>query len=253
MSEFGDRFKKARQSRGMSLDQISSETRIGIRFLQAIENEDFNLLPGGIFNRGFIRSFAEHVGIDAEQALVEYERLVGRREPVEESASTTPQATDSHKTQKRLLPIAVGVLLLVFIIVFGLSRQTQNSVVQSQEPVPGEPPILNVTPPPPRPAEPTPAKPSAPPASPDGLAVEMEIHEPTWIKLVSDGNELVSGEVLQPGTTRRYTAQASMDITIGNAGGLILKVNDRDVGSLGRSGQVREVNITPQNLNDIFG
>ena len=56
MTNLGADFKKARESKGISLDQIATETRIRIRFLTAIENEAFHLLPGGIFNRGFVRT-----------------------------------------------------------------------------------------------------------------------------------------------------------------------------------------------------
>src|SRR5579871_1463960 len=81
MTNFGASFKQARESRGISLDQIAIETRISTRFLSAIENEEFHLLPGGIFNRGFVRSFAEKVGIDPDQAVADYERLADVRPP----------------------------------------------------------------------------------------------------------------------------------------------------------------------------
>src|SRR2546429_6898835 len=83
MSNFGSTFKKGRESKGISLDRIAAETRISTRFLQAIEDEEFNLLPGGIFNRGFVRTYAEKLGLDADQAVAIYERLTAVREPVE--------------------------------------------------------------------------------------------------------------------------------------------------------------------------
>ena len=83
MPNFGASFKKARESKGIPLDRIATETRISTRFLQAIENEDFHLLPGGIFNRGFIRTYAERLGLDPEQAVAEYEQLAEVRAPSE--------------------------------------------------------------------------------------------------------------------------------------------------------------------------
>ena len=80
MTNFGTNFKKARESRGIPLGQIAVETRISTRFLQAIENEDFHLLPGGIFNRGFVRTYAERIGLDPEQAVEDYARLTEFRE-----------------------------------------------------------------------------------------------------------------------------------------------------------------------------
>src|SRR6266513_1961428 len=91
MTNFGASLKKARESKGISLNQIATETRISTRFLTAIENEEFSLLPGGIFNRGFVRTFAEKVGLDPDQAVADYERLVAVREPAE---TATPAPTN---------------------------------------------------------------------------------------------------------------------------------------------------------------
>ena len=63
-----------REERSISLHQIADATHIGVRFLQAIENDSYDILPGGIFNRAFVRKFAKYVGMDEEQALALYER-----------------------------------------------------------------------------------------------------------------------------------------------------------------------------------
>src|SRR5688572_21114170 len=75
MSNFGANFRKAREAAGLPLEKIAAETRISTRFLTAIENEAFQLLPGGIFNRGFIRAYAEYLGLDSEQAVADYDRM----------------------------------------------------------------------------------------------------------------------------------------------------------------------------------
>src|SRR5437763_6120378 len=87
MSNFGDSFKKARDSKGISLDRIAAETRISSRFLLAIESEEFHLLPGGIFNRGFVRTYADKVGLDPDQAVADYERLAEVHEPTDSLAT----------------------------------------------------------------------------------------------------------------------------------------------------------------------
>jgi cytoskeleton protein RodZ len=120
MSEFGASFKKARESLGISLKTISIETRISTRFLQAIEEEQFHLLPGGIFNRGFIRNYAERIGLDPEQAVADYEQVTGYREPVE---GQTPSAQrDSEKSRFSLYPLAVGALILLILIFYVVMR-----------------------------------------------------------------------------------------------------------------------------------
>src|SRR5262244_3959553 len=87
MTNFGASFKKARESKGISLDQIAMDTKSSTRFLSAIESEELHLLPGGIFNRGFVRAYAERVGIDPDQAVSDYERLAGGRDSTDTPVS----------------------------------------------------------------------------------------------------------------------------------------------------------------------
>jgi cytoskeleton protein RodZ len=88
---FGEHLKREREMRGVSLEEISAATRISVRFLEALENEQWERLPGGIFNRGFIRSVAHFLGLDEEGLIAEYaletherpEIAVWTKEPVQ--------------------------------------------------------------------------------------------------------------------------------------------------------------------------
>ena len=72
MGEFGNKFRKEREKKGISLDDVSNVTKIGSRMLQAIEEEHFEQLPGGVFNKGFIRAYAKHLGLNDEEAVNDY-------------------------------------------------------------------------------------------------------------------------------------------------------------------------------------
>lgn len=72
VGEFGDKFRKAREKKDISLDDVSNVTKISSRMLRAIEEEHFDQLPGGVFNKGFIRAYAKHLGLDAEEAVTDY-------------------------------------------------------------------------------------------------------------------------------------------------------------------------------------
>jgi cytoskeletal protein RodZ len=80
MGSFGDRLRKEREQRGITLDDISLNTKIGTRLLRALEEEKFDQLPGGIFNKGFVRAYARHVGIDEDQAVADYMSTVDANE-----------------------------------------------------------------------------------------------------------------------------------------------------------------------------
>jgi cytoskeleton protein RodZ len=253
MTNFGATLKKARESKGISLDQIAKTTRISTRLLNAIENEEFHLLPGGIFNRGFIRAFADAVGVDPDQAVADYERLSSVREPENVVASASAKPT---KNERYLYPIAIGVLAIAIAIFYMVTRESRH---------PGEgssPPVAPAAEPAQSPLQPEPTPPvhsSQPPDSgpearqPQALTIDIEAREKTWIKVTSDGNSVNPGEVLEPGMTRKFTAVTSIDISVGNAAGLALKINDMPAKPLGKSGEVKSVTITSANLKDFIG
>ena len=280
MANLGASFKQARESKGISLDKIAAETRISSRFLQAIEDEEFNLLPGGIFNRGFVRTYAEKLGLDPVQALADYERLTILREPTEiPAAPTAPR----EKTNRHLYPVAIGGLVLLIVIFYAATRESSNlaqtasappapppasapAVVQpappAAAPTPPTPPAAAPTPPTPPAAAPTPPTPPPPetatspvpkpePAPPTAvLRIDVEVKEETWIKVDADGKAVNPGELLGPGMTRHFAAQNSVNLTIGNAAGLVLKINDMPAKDLGTSGKVRELRITPDTIKN---
>src|ERR1700738_1442469 len=76
---FGERLRRERELREVSLNEITAGTRIGPRFLEALENEQWAKLPGGVFNRGFVRAIAHFLGLDEENLLAEYDLARGEQ------------------------------------------------------------------------------------------------------------------------------------------------------------------------------
>ncbi len=72
MPSFGEKLKQEREKRKITLEQISDSTKIGTRMLRALEEDKFNQLPGGIFNKGFVRAYSRCVGLDEDQTVAEY-------------------------------------------------------------------------------------------------------------------------------------------------------------------------------------
>jgi cytoskeletal protein RodZ len=266
MTGFGAEFKKARESRGLSLDKIAAETRISTRFLKAIEEEEFQVLPGGIFNRGFIRSYAQHLGLDPEQAISDYERLTSAVQPPADLLIDIEPVT-ARKSERDLYPIAIVVLAVLIAIFYLVNRNSQTESVTEgpgnaepaaatppSEPAAPAPATSPVTPPAelPKPSSgpPVPAAVRRPSGTPAPLVLELEANSETWISLKADSNppeELI----MMPGNTRRYEADMSMALIIGNAAGVVMKVNGRELGMLGREGQTKRFLITPENAGKI--
>src|SRR6266478_7554353 len=100
---FGERLKRERELREVSPNEVVVATRISLRFLQALENEDWDKLPGGIFNRGFVRSIAQYLGLDEEDLLAEYDLAHGEQSPEAQLA-----AESRIPAPPRWIPVALA-------------------------------------------------------------------------------------------------------------------------------------------------
>lgn len=96
---FGESLRRERELRGVTLEEISVATRIATRFLKAIEDERWDVLPGGVFNRGFVRAMARYIGLDEENTVAEYVLAVSESAPAVTSSPVTgnlPVVTPEH-------------------------------------------------------------------------------------------------------------------------------------------------------------
>ncbi len=80
MASFGEELRQQRELREISLEEIAESTKVNRRFLEALERDDFDVLPGGLFTRGFIRAYATHVGLDADAMVTAYLYQVEQQE-----------------------------------------------------------------------------------------------------------------------------------------------------------------------------
>src|SRR4051812_39657512 len=91
MPSFGENLKRQRELRGIELREISEATKISLRFLQALEADRVDILPGGIFRRSFVREYARHVGLDADRLVAEFNHAHAEDAP-EKKAAHSPSA-----------------------------------------------------------------------------------------------------------------------------------------------------------------
>jgi cytoskeleton protein RodZ len=161
MPAFGENLRREREMRGVSLEEISSATKISLRFLEAIEREDFSKLPGGIFSRSFIRTYARYLGLDEERVVAEFQ-LAAQPQVEFDLHRMAAGASNSGRQATRTPLIATLVALVLLAGGYALFRYS---------------PRASVAPAPPPPAPVMQPKPEAPPAQPvpttsgDGTAV----------------------------------------------------------------------------------
>jgi cytoskeletal protein RodZ len=122
MVSLGEELKRERELREISLREISEATKISIRILEAIEKNNFRALPGGIFNRNFLRAYAEFIGIDSENVVRKYHQQFDTPEENQNLAPTSGTAVGyqepAEKKSSKTLPIVLMLILLVVAAAF---------------------------------------------------------------------------------------------------------------------------------------
>src|SRR5215469_8265563 len=117
---FGERLRREREMRGISLENIAAATKIGTRLLRALEEEHFELLPGGIFNKGFVRAYAKYLGLNEDEAVADYLQAAGESGPdprliAEQNASRMDRGGEDggHAGAPRFPLVPVLILLVI--------------------------------------------------------------------------------------------------------------------------------------------
>ena len=140
----GEKLRLARETRGAALRDISEQTRISMRYLEAIETDDYGRLPGGIFNRSFIRAYAKFIGYDEDLAMEEYARtLRDRGVPDEESTPKSHKSlvyTDDggHRSRFTNLLLALVILAALSLCVWAGLHFYQRRVAPKTRPGTGQ-------------------------------------------------------------------------------------------------------------------
>src|SRR6266566_7928577 len=118
--DFGSRMRHAREQRGISLRQIADATKISVSQLEALERNDISRLPGGIFSRAFVRSYAAEVGVDPEQTVRDFLAQF----PHDSVTIGSPHVvvddrpTDSRRLDSRAMMILGTIVLVAAVILF---------------------------------------------------------------------------------------------------------------------------------------
>jgi cytoskeletal protein RodZ len=118
-ASIGEQLRLAREERGIGLREICDQTRISVHYLEAIEANDYKRLPGGVFNRSFIKAYARCVGYDESEAIEGYTRYLREHGESTDDVNTHPMQskvyTDTPATRSPLLTVFLAVLILAIL------------------------------------------------------------------------------------------------------------------------------------------
>ena len=276
-TSLGGHLRALREARGGSLEDMARSTRVGIRHLEALEEERLADLPSPVFVRGFIRAYCGFLREGPEEALAFYEALAGERAAMQ-AASAPPRPRTTWAPSSVLVGLALLVILAIALIAVNLTvkRTGGTSVAAPAMDVSAATPIPPPTPPAAAPvavhvetprAAPAPAPAAAPPVStPAAMPAPALAPTPapavarsaagqqrlviravdaTWIRVQPDEGRATE-ELLPAGASREWSAERRFLVTIGNAGGVEVALNGKVLPPLGPKGTVIQRLELPQ-------
>jgi cytoskeleton protein RodZ len=263
MISVGDILRGARESQGRTIAEIAEELCITQRYLKALERDDLSKLPGAFFYKSFVRQYAAILGVpiaklqpglDAITAaeaepLLPGQTLPGQALPSqigsENGARSAPavrvldplvEASNRYFSNRKIgVPmVALAAVLLACSGFYSWWNQPPKQARASRpQPAPASrtiaaEPIVDVS------------------TSPDGVnhvVLNLSATEKTWLSITSEGKQIFSG-ILQPSETKTLTTSDAAEMRIGNAGGVAVRMNGKEIGPLGGRGEVRRILFT---------
>lgn len=214
----GVTLREARIRRKVDLSEVEAATKIRIRFLRAIENEEWDVLPGGAYTRGFIRTYAGYLGLDGERLADEYRRSVpssgGERERAPRVEPVASVRDGGPRVPGWAWIAAVSVLLIAVLVGVGLAGDGEDST----EPTPGAGAKGNGD------SRLEAARTVARP----GVAVRLEAEGEVWVCLLdAEGEALVDGQILEAGAEEGPFRAGGFTVAFGN-GEVKMRVDGRE-------------------------
>ena len=283
MGSFGARLKKQREQRKISLDDISASTKIGTRFLKALEDENFDQLPGGIFNKGFVRAYARHLGLDEDQTVEDYLEASGANLPAPPNTPEKPvlelrPELERKPRDKDEAGIPWGILAaLLLAVAFGFAlwsfytREKQRAATQPDDQVApvasssNSPPIpeasdhkppasgenaaaaLGAQPAIPSSSTPAPGATTAAQPSSSAFTVLVKAREDCWVTITADGKKVMEN-TLAASAEKSVAAQKEITVRAGNIGAVDFFFNGKKLPAQGALGEVKTLSFDADGL-----
>lgn len=278
-AKIGRFLEQKRKERGLSLEEVEQATKIRKRYLTGLEREDYAMLPDAVYAQGFLKTYANYLGLDGEALS---QQLKSRRKPRRERGinySNPPKSSFEQPlippgglrgTEKRKVSTSAIVTLLIailaLIVLIGALYFVGRGVQASRSQEEGNPPASSNENPQHQEQQKVADKEKAPDAAPakenasgrtnnkekaaqqspppDTLLVLVSVKErPSWLLIRADGTPAYE-QVAQPGFSRTFEAKRQLYIKSGDAGAVTVRINGQDVGPLGQTGAVVEKSYT---------
>ncbi|MER5638637.1 helix-turn-helix domain-containing protein [Kitasatospora sp. NPDC002227] len=248
-ASIGSVLSAARLRAGLTVDQVSTSTRVRVPIVHAIEEDDFGRCGGDFYARGHIRAIAKTVGVDGDALVAQYDAAHGGgpvTQPRAQLLDTGPIKITDHRRPNWTTAMVLAIVAVVGLIGFNLvsgtpSRSTTAGAASTPLPTASAPATPSAQPPAPAPSI---AAIAAAPA--DKVTVKLVAEKDTsWISALDSKGKSLFQNNLDQGKDQTFTDPKEIKLVIGNAGAVHVYVNGKDLGAAGEDGQVVHLTYTP--------
>jgi cytoskeleton protein RodZ len=238
---FGEMLKRERELREVSLNELTVKTRVPPKFLEALENEDWSKLPGGVFNRGFVRAIARYLGLSEERVLGEYDLAHRDFEVIPPAAPANPIPSPPKWL------VALGAILLLLALagaiaggMVGWRRYAAHRAAKRARAASAQP------------SSPTSALPNLIPqaaaaAPTNALDLAVSTSAGTRVRVVADG-KVLADEAMATGTARHFSAAQQLEVTAADPHAVLLELNGQAIAFPGAAGSSSTIVLSQKDL-----
>ncbi|HLJ66548.1 MAG TPA: RodZ domain-containing protein [Chloroflexota bacterium] len=241
MSELGELLRNARHKKNLSLDEASEATRIKVHFLEALENGEYNLLPGPAYTTGFLRNYARFLGLHPDDVAEDYHAM--QPSPIPTVKPATRVLASGYERQNRVRILWV-LTVLAALVVGGYAIKEYNSVHAA-------PPALSLTPE-------NLGGVQQPPVQqvvqhvPRTVWLQVRAVAPVWVRVTDDGKRVFQGLLRAGAGGKRFTARRSIYIATYNGSRVRITVNGRYIGPMARVPGLTADEATPTGWRQVL-
>jgi transcriptional regulator with XRE-family HTH domain len=249
-TDIGGELRGARERLNLSLPELSRRTKIGMSVLQAIERNDWNLVPGGLYVRGFLRAYAQEVGCNPEDIVNRY-RAEYDSSSAETAADQSIAALQSacppgqlHSSEIDALILTLGGALYLFL---GWNSGRATASNNRNAPARVESDAGSAAP-----TEPSVATAGTKPPDASELRLDIQARESCWLTGTADGQRVVNGMV-DAGSHTTIEAHKDVVLRVGDPAKVSYTINGQAAHLPGAAGETVTVHLTPDNYHDFLG
>lgn len=242
MQTVGNLLRSEREKRGLSIKEIEAAISIRALYINAIEEDNYTVIPGEVYLKGFIRNYANYLGLDGQQMVNSYRQSQLPPSVIDENilpetadiVMEKPEKSKSNSSKWLMISLLIVSLIGSAWWVFGNSKTAKEPQINPQA---QQQPLV---------VPQTPVAQSIPiPAQTKPVVLVAKYTEQCWTSVTADGKMIYEG-IPTLNDTMTWEAQKNITITVGNAGGVQVTANGQPMGKLGNKGEVVNKTFLPK-------